>query len=62
MGLLRHGVDRSVIALGPGDESVDTTQVQLLAFLQGSDNAELRNQNRGEFQDSSGIAPPRYSA
>jgi integrase/recombinase XerD len=39
MNLLQHGVDRSVIALWLGHESMDTTQIYLHANLQLKEQA-----------------------
>jgi site-specific recombinase XerD len=39
MELLQHGVDRSVIALWLGHESVETTQIYLQASLQMKERA-----------------------
>jgi len=39
MDLLQHGVDRSVIALWLGHESVDTTQIYLTANLEMKEKA-----------------------
>ena len=39
MDLLQHGVDRSVIALWLGHESMETTQVYLHANLEMKQNA-----------------------
>jgi site-specific recombinase XerD len=39
MNLLQHGVDRSVIALWLGHESMDTTQIYLHANLQLKEEA-----------------------
>ena len=42
MDLLRHGVDRSVIALWLGHEQVETTQVYLHADMQLKEQALSR--------------------
>ena len=42
MDLLQHGVDRSVIALWLGHESVETTQIYLTANLEMKENALAR--------------------
>ena len=42
MDLLRHGVDRSVIALWLGHESVDTTQMYLHADMHLKEEAMSR--------------------
>ena len=42
MELLQHGVDRSVIALWLGHESVETTQIYLHADLQRKEEALAR--------------------
>jgi integrase/recombinase XerD len=39
MQLLRHGIDRSVIPLWLGHESVDTTQIYLHADLRQKEHA-----------------------
>jgi site-specific recombinase XerD len=39
MNLLRHGVDRSVIAMWLGHESMDTTQIYLHASLELKEKA-----------------------
>ena len=39
MNLLQHGVDRSVIALWLGHESMDTTQIYLHASLELKEKA-----------------------
>jgi integrase/recombinase XerD len=39
MQLLRHGIDRSVIALWLGHESVETTQIYLHADLRQTEEA-----------------------
>lgn len=53
MKLLRSGVDRSVIALWLGHESIDTTQMYLHADLALKEKALART-------SSSGLAPGRY--
>lgn len=53
MQLLRHGVDRSVIALWLGHESIETTQVYLHADLRLKEQALART-------TPSGLAPGRY--
>jgi len=53
MTLLRRGVDRSVIALWLGHESVETTQIYLHADLRLKEQALART-------TPSGLAPPRY--
>lgn len=53
MQLLRHGVDRSVIALWLGHESIETTQVYLHADLRLKEQALARTA-------PSGLAPGRY--
>ena len=53
MGMLRRGVDRSVIALWLGHESVETTQIYLHADMQLKEQALAR-------LAPSGIAPGRY--
>ena len=53
MDLLRRGVDRSVIALWLGHESIDTTQIYLHADLRLKEQALART-------TSSGLAPGRY--
>ena len=53
MDLLRHGVDRSVIALWLGHESVDTTQMYLHADMQLKEEAMSRT-------TPAGIKPRRY--
>lgn len=53
MQLLQHGVDRSVIALWLGHESIETTQVYLHADLRLKEKALARTL-------SSGRAPQRY--
>jgi len=53
MNLLQHGVDRSVIALWLGHESMETTQVYLHA------NIELKEQALAKTQSFSG-SPARY--
>jgi site-specific recombinase XerD len=53
MQLLRRGVDRSVIALWLGHESIETTQVYLHADLHLKQQALART-------TSSGLAPARY--
>jgi integrase len=42
MDLLQHGVDRSVIALWLGHESIETTQIYLHADLQLKETALAR--------------------
>ena len=53
MDLLQHGVDRSVIALWLGHESMETTQVYLHA------NLELKEQALAKTQPFDG-RPVRY--
>ena len=53
MELLQHGVDRSVIALWLGHESMETTQVYLHA------NMELKEQALAKTQPFKG-RPARY--
>lgn len=53
MELLRHGIDRSVIALWLGHESVETTQIYLHADLRSKEQALERTQPLG-------IEPGRY--
>jgi integrase/recombinase XerD len=53
MQLLRRGVDRTVIALWLGHESIETTQIYLHADLGLKENALART-------TSSGLAPGRY--
>jgi integrase/recombinase XerD len=53
MQLLRHGVDRSVIALWLGHESIETTQIYLHADLRLKEQALARTA-------PSGLAPGRY--
>ena len=53
MDLLQHGVDRSVIALWLGHESMETTQVYLHA------NLELKEQALAKTQPFNG-RPARY--
>jgi site-specific recombinase XerD len=53
MRLLQHGVDRSVIALWLGHESIETTQMYLHADLRLKEQALAR-------VSSSGLAPGRY--
>ena len=53
MQLLRRGVDRSVIALWLGHESIETTQIYLHADLELKEKALART-------SSSGLAPGRY--
>ena len=53
MQLLQHGVDRSVIALWLGHESIETTQIYLHADLRLKQKALARTA-------SSGCAPGRY--
>jgi hypothetical protein len=53
MGLLRRGVDRSVIALWLGHESMETTQIYLHADMQLKEQALA-------CVSPSGIAPGRY--
>ena len=53
MDLLHHGVDRSVIALWLGHESVESTQMYL--------HADLRLKERALSRTASlGIKPARY--
>ena len=47
MDLLRHGVDRSVIALWLGHESVETTQIYLQADIRMKEKALSRTTPRG---------------
>jgi integrase/recombinase XerD len=55
MELLQHGVDRSVIALWHGHESVETTQMYL--------HADLRLKERAlERTTPLGLRPGRYRA
>jgi integrase len=51
--LLRHGVDRSVIALWLGHESMETTQIYLHADLGLKEQALART-------TPSGLSPGRY--
>jgi integrase len=53
MDLLQHGVDRSVIALWLGHESVETTQMYLHADLRLKEQALSRTV-------ALGIKPARY--
>jgi len=53
MDLLQHGVDRSVIALWLGHESMETTQVYLHA------NLEIKEQALAKTQPFNG-QPARY--
>jgi integrase/recombinase XerD len=53
MDLLHHGVDRSVIALWLGHESVETTQIYLHADMRLKEKALSRT-------ESLGLAPRRY--
>ena len=53
MGLLRRGVDRSVIALWLGHESMETTQIYLHADMQLKEQALA-------YAGTSGLAPARY--
>jgi site-specific recombinase XerD len=53
MQLLQRGVDRSVIALWLGHESIETTQIYLHADLRLKEKALART-------TSSGRSPPRY--
>jgi integrase/recombinase XerD len=53
MGLLRRGVDRSVIALWLGHESMETTQIYLHADMRIKEQALAH-------ASSSGLAPARY--
>jgi len=53
MDLLQHGVDRSVIALWLGHESMETTQVYLHA------NLEIKEQALAKTQPFNG-RPARY--
>lgn len=53
MGLLRRGVDRSVIALWLGHESMQTTQIYLHADMQLKEQALAH-------AGTSGLAPARY--
>jgi len=53
MRLLQRGVDRSVIALWLGHESIETTQIYLHADLRLKEQALAR-------VTSSGLAPGRY--
>jgi integrase/recombinase XerD len=53
MGMLRRGVDRSVIALWLGHESMETTQIYLHADMQLKEKALAH-------ATSTGIAPGRY--
>ncbi len=53
MALLRHGVDRSVIALWLGHESIETTQMYLHADLELKERALART-------PGAGLAPGRY--
>ena len=53
MQLLQRGVDRSVIALWLGHESIETTQVYLHADLRLKEKALART-------SSSGQVPTRY--
>jgi site-specific recombinase XerD len=54
MDLLQHGVDRSVIALWLGHESIETTQVYLHANLALKEQALAKTQplrgQRGRYQ------------
>ena len=55
MQLLRHGIDRSVIALWLGHESVETTQMYL--------HADLQPEGTGPRQDYAvGLQPGRFRA
>jgi hypothetical protein len=53
MDLLHHGVDRSVIALGPGHESVEATQMYLDADMRLKEKALSRTEPLG-------VKPARY--
>ena len=53
MDLLQHGVDRSVIALWPGHESAETTQMYLHADMRLKEKALSRTEPLG-------IKPARY--
>jgi integrase/recombinase XerD len=53
MDLLQHGVDRSVIALWLGHESVETTQMYLHADLRLKEQALSRT-------TAHGLKPTRY--
>jgi integrase len=53
MDLLRRGVDRSVIALWLGHETMETTQIYLHADMQLKEQALAH-------ASSSGIAPGRF--
>ena len=53
MDLLQHGVDRSVIALWLGHESVETTQMYLHADLRLKEQALSRTA-------ALGVKPARY--
>jgi integrase/recombinase XerD len=53
MDLLQHGVDRSVIALWLGHESVETTQVYLHADMRLKEKALSRTEPLG-------VKPRRY--
>ncbi len=53
MDLLQHGVDRSVIALWLGHESVETTQMYLHADLRLKEQALSRT-------TALGVEPVRY--
>ena len=54
MDLLQHGVDRSVIALWLGHESVETTQMYLHADLR------LKEQALSHTTALGGVKPARY--
>lgn len=54
MNLLQHGVDRSVIALWLGHESMDTTQIYLHA------NLELKEKALAKTEPFRGSRPGRY--
>ncbi len=53
MELLQHGVDRAVIALWLGHESVDTTQMYLHADMRIKERALAR-------ATPTGVTPGRY--
>ena len=55
MNLLRHGVDRSVIALWLGHESIETTQVYFHSDLEMKEAAMARGSPLG-------IRPQRFRA
>jgi site-specific recombinase XerD len=61
MELLRHGVDRSVIALWLGHESIETTQMYLHADMRLKERALARTAVLAPLVVRGSYAAARYS-